>query len=133
MGDTTLKIGGGGIFHDVGKTVDVDEIDLAPDYIERNADLYQPSRQGYYTHRHALLTAAFIERYKDLLPSELSMAQWGEGDPFINLTAMHHKPETPMQWIITVADRLSSGLDRHGYDEEADVPTAPKDYLKTRL
>jgi len=133
MGDTTLKMGGGGIFHDVGKAVDVDGLDLAPDYIERNADLYQPSRQGYYTHRHALLTAAFIERYKDLLPSELSMAQWGEGDPFINLTAMHHKPETPMQWIITVADRLSSGLDRHGYDEEADVPTAPKDYLKTRL
>jgi CRISPR-associated protein Csm1 len=132
MDETTIKIAASGLFHDIGKIVELEALDLPADYVERNADLYQPSRDGYHTHRHSLLSAAFIERYSALLPPELNMAQWGQGDSFINLAAMHHKPETPLQWIITVADRLSSGLDRHGLDDEA-IPTAPKDYRQTRL
>ena len=54
-------------------------------------------------------------------------------DTFINLAAGHHKPQTPMQWIIAMADRISSGWDRAKFDEEYNRAITPPDYKKTRL
>ena len=57
---------------------------------------------------------------------------WGLGDPFINLAAGHHKPETSMQWIIAMADRTSSGFDRDEF-EDYNKEIGFQDYKKTRL
>lgn len=130
---TCLIMAIGGFLHDLGKVVDPTVLDLPKDYQEQNADLYQPSYQGRYSHRHALLTAAFIELKKDLFPREVFNWSSEKGDSFINLCAMHHKPETPLQWIITVADRLSSGLDRHSAEEEGGESIDPRKYRQTRL
>ncbi|HEN21412.1 MAG TPA: type III-A CRISPR-associated protein Cas10/Csm1, partial [Desulfobacteraceae bacterium] len=59
-------------------------------------------------------------------------ANWGLDDTFINLAAGHHKPQTPLQWIIAMADRISSGFDRTGFDEY-NKAIAFQDYQKTRL
>gem|GEM_PF-2608971 len=132
MDDTIYKIAIAGFFHDIGKFAERAGMLFENGYIEKNADLYQPAIKGRYTHRHALYTAAFIERYENVLPAQFNQNQWGLGDSFINLAAMHHKPETNLQWIIAIANRVSSGFDRRKFDtynEAIDV----KDYTKTRL
>lgn len=130
MKETILKTALAGLVHDVGKFAQ-GNLNLPPQYAQNNADQYQPFYNGHHTHVHALYTAAFIEHYTKMLPAEFNHGGWGEGDSFINLAAGHHKPETPMQWIIAVADRLSSGLDRDNFTKGEKI--AVKDYKKTRL
>lgn len=130
---TGLVVAVSAAFHDIGKAVDPEVMNLPADYENRNAGLYQPLYQGRYSHRHALLTAAFVELKRDLFPPELFHWSSEHGDSFINLCAMHHKPETPLQWIITIADRLSSGLDRHSAEQEGGRYIEPRNYRRTRL
>lgn len=132
MDPTVLKITAAGILHDIGKFMDDSILDIPKEYVRDHADLYQPFYQGRHTHIHAVYTAAFIEFMKDWLPPEFQDPSWGEGDPLVNLAAAHHRPETPMQWIIAMADRISSGLDRLRY-EQLSQRTSWKDYKKVRL
>ena len=130
MDTTTLKIALAGLLHDIGKIAQ-GKLKLSQQYIMGNADLYQPTYDGRHTHVHALYTAAFIEQLAEILPTQFNRAGWGEGDAFINLAACHHKPETAMQWLITVADRTSSGLDRAAFEQGQGISF--REYQKTRL
>ena len=138
MDDTTIKIAAAGLCHDIGKIIDYDLLDLPADFRERHANLYQPFHgpSGQYTHSHALLTAAFIESQKDYLPAVFNPSHdepWGEGEPFINLAAGHHLPESsPWRWLIAEADRLSAGWERQPGGREIDL-VAPQHYRRTRL
>lgn len=132
MNETVLKIAMAAFMHDIGKFANRDVLGVTEDFINNNIDLYQPNYQGRYSHRHALYTAAFIERLQKILPAPLNSPVWGDGDAFINLAGCHHKPETPMQWTVAVADRLSAGWDRdesRGREQEY----SQKDYRRTRL
>jgi CRISPR-associated protein Csm1 len=131
--ETVLKIALAAFMHDIGKFADRKLLNISDEFIQNHADLYQPSYHGRYTHVHALCTAAFIELKRDVLPEELNRPQWGEGDVFINLAASHHKPETPLQYIIAMADRVSSGWDRAAFEAEAEQQVPARDYQKTRL
>ena len=130
MEDTVLKIALAGLLHDIGKFAQKC-LDVPRGYLLNNADQYQPFRDGHHSHIHAVYTAAFIEQMKDKLPEPLNRGGWGEGDSFINLAAGHHKPETAMQWIVAVADRISSGLDRATFEQGEAI--AFKNYQRTRL
>lgn len=130
MDATVLKIGLAGLMHDMGKFVQ-NGLDISKKYRVDNADLYQPFRDNHHTHQHALYTAAFIELLADLLPKELNSADWGDGDSFINLAAGHHRPETPMQWVISLADRISSGQDRATFEKGESIGF--QEYRRTRL
>lgn len=131
MDDTVLKVALAGLLHDVGKLAE-DAMNVPPEFLNDNAGLYQPFFNGHHTHRHAVYTAAFIDQIEKLLPRQLNKAQWGLDDTFINLAAGHHLPITPMQWIIAMADRISSGWDRDKF-EEYNKAIAFQDYKKTRL
>jgi CRISPR-associated protein Csm1 len=102
-------------------------------------DIYQPHYQGKYTHKHAVYTAAFIDHIEKLMPAKFNKGEWGLDDSFMNLAAGHHKPETPMQWIIAMADRVSSGFDRNEFEDynaesgENRKGIKIQDYKKTRL
>jgi CRISPR-associated protein Csm1 len=133
MDETTLKIALAGLMHDMGKLADRAVLEVSAEYEQNNAQLYQPFFNGRFTHSHALYTAAFIEQMKDFLPPQLNAADWGSGDAFINLAAGHHRPETPMQWVIAVADRLSSGWDRKRFEEGEQIEFNPTDYQRIRL
>ncbi len=130
MDKTALKIALAGLCHDTGKLAQ-GCMEVSQDYRERNAPLYQPVWEGRYSHQHALYTAAFLEEHQELLPQELFSHNWGEGDIFVNLAACHHKPETPMQWIVALADRIASGLDRASFEHGESI--AWQDFKKTRL
>jgi len=131
--NTASRIAFGALIHDVGKFVQYAE-DIPEDYKNNNKALYQPIHQNQYTHSHALFTAHFLESFQKHIPE----AFWQDRDSkdpsagsLINLAAMHHKPEHPLQWIIAEADRLSSGIDRDEFPEGKPIP--PSDAVKTRL
>ncbi|MBA4395778.1 MAG: type III-A CRISPR-associated protein Cas10/Csm1 [Syntrophus sp. (in: bacteria)] len=132
MDETVLKIAIAGLMHDIGKFAE-DALNVSDDYLNRNADLYQPFFNERHTHRHAVYTAAFIDHIEKLLPRQFNKIGWGLEDTFINLAAGHHKPKTPMQWIIAMADRISSGWDRNNFEAEYNQAIAWQGYKKTRL
>lgn len=133
--DLVSRIALAALLHDVGKFAQF-AVSIPEDYRERNAQLYQPFFKNHFTHSHALFTAYFLENMEKFIPPSL----WVSGsqnsrnaalDSLINLSAMHHKPETPLQWIIAEADRLSSGIDRDEFPEGTSIPVL--DAVKTRL
>ena len=130
MEQTTLKIALAALMHDLGKFAQ-GCLEVTPQYRNDHADQYQPFYNGRHSHIHAIYTAAFIEQMQSLLPPELNSPGWGEGDSFINLAAGHHKPETPLQWLVAQADRISSGLDRAVFEQGESI--AYKEYKRTRL
>lgn len=135
MNDTIYKIALAAFFHDIGKFAEraKGNFHVDPEFINNHANLYQPFFNGKHTHQHAVYTAAFIDHIERFLPEKFNKGNWGLGDPFMNLAAGHHKPETPMQWVVAMADRISSGFDRdefEGYNAEG---IGFKDYKKTRL
>lgn len=135
MNNTVYKIALAAFFHDIGKFAEraKGNFHVNPEFINNHANLYQPFFNGRHTHQHAVYTAAFIDKIEKLLPKEFNKGNWGLGDSFTNLAAGHHNPETPMQWVVAMADRISSGFDRDefaGYNAEG---IGFKDYKKTRL
>lgn len=134
MDETVLKVAIAGMLHDIGKFAERAGMDVSQDYRDRNAQQYQHYNvtEKRHTHQHALFTAAFVEQLTDSLPRQFNSPGWGEGDCLINLAAAHHKPETPLQWIVSEADRLSSGLDRQQFDGVGSGIKI-RDYRKTRL
>lgn len=142
MDETVYKIAIAGFLHNIGKFVERsrarEEINKEGFFVDEsfllnNRELYQPFYNGRYTHSHALFTAAFIEHFEKLLPKQFNKGEWGPGDSFVNLAAGHHKPETPLQWLIAIADRVSSGFDRVEFEEIYNKEIDVRDYKKTRL
>ena len=133
MDQTTLKIAIAAFMHDIGKFAERDVMGIKQEYLDNNVGVYLPSYKGHYSHYHAVYTAAFIEYMKDFLPKVFNEAGWGEGDSFINLSAGHHAPQTPYQWIITIADWISSGWDREISNKENGEQISWKEYKMTRL
>jgi len=134
MDETVYKIAIAGYLHDIGKFAERAGFHVSLEFLNNNADLYQPyiKEQNRHTHKHAVYTAAFIDHIEKLLPKQFNKGEWGLGDSFMNLASGHHKPQTPMQWVIAIADRVSSGFERNefeNYNHEIGI----KDFKKTRL
>ena len=134
MDKMVYKIALAGLLHDMGKFAERAKMELEPGYENNNSGLYQPDNNPHKrpTHKHALYTAAFVERFAGHIPVFDDKADAAGGNSLINLAAMHHKPETALQWIIAQSDRLSSGFDRQVFDGDDDG-TAIRDFRKTRL
>jgi CRISPR-associated protein Csm1 len=130
---TVLKIAMAGFFHDLGKFVDIDCLDLPGDYLDNNAGSFLPVWNGKYSHWHALHTAAFIDSMSDYLPPACSDPKWGTGEAFIRLACAHHRPDSPMEQIVTQADHISSGMDRETFDSGRNKSVDYRDYQKTRM
>jgi CRISPR-associated protein Csm1 len=133
LNPTVLKVAMAGFIHDLGKFIDINCLDIPGDYLENNAGAFLPVWNGKYSHRHALHTAAFIESMSRYLPPVCNDPEWGKGEAFIRLACAHHRPDSPMEWIITQADHISSGMDRETFDNDMNESVHYKDYQKTRL
>ncbi|OHE56620.1 MAG: type III-A CRISPR-associated protein Cas10/Csm1 [Thermodesulfovibrio sp. RBG_19FT_COMBO_42_12] len=142
--ETIYKIAIAAFLHDIGKFAErasvaerqLDNLEagfyLDKQFLLNNMDLYQPHYNNNYTHKHAVYTAGFIDHIEKFLPRTFNKGEWGLDDSFMNLAAGHHKPTTPLQWIIAMADRVSSGFDRDEF-ENYNKGIGVKDYKKTRL
>lgn len=132
MDENIYKIAISAYLHDIGKFAERANMEVTSEFLKNHTDLYQPFFDGRHTHKHAVYTAAFIDHIEKLLPKGFNKGNWGTIDDFMNLAAGHHKPETPFQWIIAIADRVSSGFDRAQF-EDYNKGINVRDYKKTRL
>lgn len=130
--DASCRLAFAAYLHDLGKLAERARIQEAEDkdvegttLAERNKQLYCPQWDHRFTHVHAAYTAIAIDLIEQELPpligEEVSpFAAWKAvdvDDSLINAAAMHHKPETALQWIIATADRLASGFEREEFDD----------------
>lgn len=130
--DASCRVALAALLHDIGKFAERARIQGAEELDAHgtkrrdiNIQLYCPQYDGRYTHIHAAYTAiAFdlLERHfpeivgEDMFP----FAPWsarGADDSVINAAAMHHQPETFLQWIIATADRVASGFEREKFEQ----------------
>ncbi len=91
-------------------------------------EVFCPSFNGRYSHKHVLWTAQFIESILGV-----SSMQDGE-DSLIRLAAMHHSETSHFgQFLIKTADHLSSGVDREKINNDIKVEDDWGDWRNTPL
>lgn len=111
------------------------------EFLNRQRDRLQPfSRDRGYTHEHAVYTAAFIDHLEKVLPECFQKVNWGGTAWIGDLAAGHHFVKRPEKddfkspgeaeksqnyegdwhslerWVIALADRMASALDREGFN-----------------
>ncbi len=117
--------------HDLGKFAERAKIPVKQDVLDANKQLYCPHHKkftddkGWFSHVHAAYTGLAMDLIEDYLPdlTGADFAPFGSwktkeaDDSFINAAAMHHRPDTFLQWVIATADRVASGFDREEFEK----------------
>lgn len=130
MINASCRVALAAFLHDLGKFAERARIDQAQrkdtegnQWADLNKQLYCPQYDGRHTHVHAAYTAIgldLLERHLPNLTGEdmTPFKPWKDknaDDSLINAAAMHHKPETFLQWVIATADRVASGFEREEF------------------
>jgi CRISPR-associated protein Csm1 len=137
MVNNPLIYGVAGLLHDIGK------------FWQRADDLWKESKNlnehvltmveeicpqredGQPKYQHVIWTYAFLnkhyKKFKNAGIADENMKQ----SQLINLASFHHKPSTPEQGLITLADICSSGLDRSNEKVQAKNPEWSWDKYKS--
>ncbi|NLM14041.1 MAG: type III-A CRISPR-associated protein Cas10/Csm1 [Epulopiscium sp.] len=116
MRETNHYLALAALLHDIGKVGQ--RANVAQKIKESAQDIYCPYNGKYFTHKHSLNTAAFLDKYfSNILAPE-----------FINASSKHHRPSDKYDYIIQEADWLSAGMDRFKSDEDNQL-----NYKNTRL
>ncbi len=111
------------LLHDIGKFYQRADKKLSDkgnelsDYSKRLAnDICPVNDHGRFGYQHVIWTNEFFERFKGILDSVPGIRQniWDNNgtDSIANLACNHHKPQTLLQGIVTLADWWSAGIDR---------------------
>ena len=132
MDEKKLAVILGALLHDIGKFMQRAEVQCKYAYDENEMQRVCKYNRGknYFSHRHSLWTVDFFETYQKSIP-ETPLSFDNADDNLSNFAAKHHNPDTPLQWIIAEADRLSSG-DRMPKDEEDEI-TKRDNFKRVRL
>ncbi|MCM8626802.1 type III-A CRISPR-associated protein Cas10/Csm1 [Accumulibacter sp.] len=125
--DRGCRVAFAALLHDLGKFAEragIQEIDR--ERLDAHVTNYCPFRDHkYHTHRHAAWTALMFEAVEgsapDLTTGDVSPFASRTGgveitDSLVNAAAMHHRPQTFLQWIIATADRVASGFERQEFE-----------------
>ena len=153
MRDSTAKVAFAAYLHDLGKFAERAKLDVPDSVLNTHIQMYCPQKIDngkplYYTHKHAAYTALAWDLLEQNVPDLIKGDMYpfagrssGEDktDSLLNASAMHHKPETFLQWIIATADRVASGFEREKFenynqsgDERAQQKTG-KNHYQARL
>ena len=127
------------LIHDIGKFAERAKIDISDEKKTGNIHVCCPFNQyGRHTHIHAAYTGMAIDIIEKSLPAIKGKAdttpfqQDDADDSIITAAAKHHRPDTYLQKIISVADRLSSAFERSEYKEYNEKEDG-EDYQISRL
>ena len=152
--EASSRIALAAFLHDLGKFAErarIPEADVKDEEGNSRADLnkqlYCPHRKeftdarGYFTHVHAAYTAIAMDLLEDDLPKlkgrdVFPFASWKSkdaDDSLINAAAMHHKPESFLQWVIAIADRVASGFERDEFAEYNQAEEKEDHYVSRQL
>jgi CRISPR-associated protein Csm1 len=128
--DASCRVALAAYLHDLGKFAQRADIAADKAQLEIHKQLYCPQHglpgQQWWSHYHAAYTAlAFdvIEGHApDLIKGDMypfASRQAGEQitDSLLNAAAMHHKPDTFLQWVVATADRVASGFERDEFEK----------------
>ncbi|WP_303786936.1 type III-A CRISPR-associated protein Cas10/Csm1 [Azovibrio restrictus] len=126
--DASCRIAFAALLHDLGKFAERAALpDVPREKLDTHITQYCPFREGrYHSHRHAAWTALMLDtlerKVPDLLQGDVSPFARQNGnaditDSLVNAAAMHHKPETFLQWIVATADRVASGFERDEFEK----------------
>lgn len=135
--------------HDLGKLTERAGIYANHPNLEANQHHYCPFHNGgWFSHKHAACTALAMDDLEHHLPKLLAGDTFpfsprvpandksGERrdatDSLINAAAMHHKPDTFLQWCIATADRVASGFERDTF-EKYNASKDREDYIRAEL
>jgi len=107
------------LLHDIGKfyqRADNKKNDGRFDFLEADfwnkPETYCPKNQNnYYTHKHVIWTAQFIQENANIF-NNLGINAKDRKDSLTLLAASHHNPSSDFEKIIQLADWYSSGVDR---------------------
>lgn len=131
MNQKILEIAVAAFLHDIGKFIQRVSMDRGFRLPENfPVELYQPqNRNGTgFSHSHASYTAFFIKNELKHLPDIVDM------EHLVNLAAKHHlNANSSEEYIITMADRLSAGMDRQNFEDNAAAEINYAQYRNTRL
>ncbi len=129
--------------HDLGKFAQRAGIPCSQEQKDAHLQLYcRYHKEGkWFSHQHAAYTALAFnvieQNAPDLIKGEMtpfasrSTESWDITDSLVNAAAMHHTPQTFLQWVIASADRIASGFEREEFDEY-NRQGDQKNYLRTR-
>jgi CRISPR-associated protein Csm1 len=118
--------------HDVGKFSQRAQKEIPESFKRDNQNLFQPSINGHYSCIHALYSAYFISELEKQIPCIFKNEI--DGISLLNLACAHHKPNNPLEWIICIADRLSSGMDgKESLTDKVEFDHKDKDFNNTKM
>ena len=108
-----------GLLHDIGKFGQRAEIDIDLQSYDKN--LYCPFFNGYHSHIHAIYSADFLKQIvSKQMDNSKPIPALIDGESFENISARHHRVYdngTAKEWIVAIADRISSGFERDTFDK----------------
>ena len=144
--DSSCRVAFAALLHDLGKFAERAVPEVERDRLEAHVTNYCKWHEqgGYHSHRHAAWTALFMDEVEksapDLIRAETApfSSRQGEGeitDSLVNAAAMHHRPETLLQWIIATADRVASGFEREDFEtyNNAEESYTGRNHFQARL
>ena len=124
--NASCRVAFAALLHDLGKFAE--RAGLISDRLNAHITEYCKWHENgkYHSHKHAAFTALFMDEVEKAAPDLID----GDVAPFasrsdradnitdslINAAAMHHRPETLLQWIIATADRVASGFEPEEFD-----------------
>lgn len=119
-----------GLLHDIGKFRQRSGEVLPEKSYELSA--YCPFLQdkGYFTHQHAAHTAEFLKGIVGKQNEKSFIETMVDDESFENISAKHHKPTTPKEWIVAIADRIASGFEREAFEKYNNADDRERDNLK---
>lgn len=115
--------------HDLGKFTERANIAVTQEKYAIHEQMYckrnDKNGRTWYSHKHAAYTALGFELIEEHMPAlkGTEFSPFGSmhsrsdaDDSLVNASAMHHRPEGFLQWIVATADRAASGFEREEFE-----------------
>lgn len=135
--------------HDLGKFAERANIAVTQEKYAIHEQMYckrnDKNGRTWYSHKHAAYTALGFELIEEYMPAlkGTDFSPFGSmhsrsdaDDSLVNASAMHHRPEGFLQWIVATADRAASGFEREEfehYNEAEEGTETGKNHYQARM